>query len=132
MAVHDSIGDMLTKIRNAVMARHTEVDIIPSKEKIEIIKILKSEGFIKNFKKIEENGKTFIRISLKYDSNKNPVIKGLKRISKPGRRVYAGYNDIKRLYNGIGVYVVSTSHGIITDRKVRELKCGGEVLCAIW
>lgn len=132
MAVHDSIGDMLTKIRNALLAKHSEVDLIPSKEKLEIVKILKSEGFIKNFKKVTENDKTIIRVFLKYDSNGEPVIKGLKRVSKPGRRVYAGYDSLDRLYNGMGVYIFSTSHGIITDRKVRESKAGGEVLCAVW
>ena len=132
MACHDPIGDMLTKIRNGLIAKHDKVDIFPSKEKLEIIKILKNEGYIKNFKKTTEEERTFFRIFLKYSNNGNPVIEGLKRISKPGRRVYKGYRDIPRLYNGIGTYIISTSTGITTGKKAIERKVGGEIVCAIW
>ena len=132
MAVHDPIGDMLTKIRNALMVKHEKVDISPSKEKLEIIKILKNEGYIKNFKKLTEENKTFFRIFLKYNENGISIIDNLKRISKPGRRVYKGYKDIPKLYNGIGIYIISTSKGITTGKKAKEKKQGGEILCAVW
>jgi len=135
MALHDTIGDMLAKIKNAILAKKEHVDISPSKEKLEIIKILKNEGLIKNFKKMndEENqNKVFFRVYLKYDDEGNSVLFGLKRISKPGRRIYKGYKDLSKLYNGIGLYIVSTSAGITTDKKAIEKKVGGEILCAIW
>ena len=132
MAIHDPIGDMLTKIRNALLVKHEKVDISPSKEKLEIIKILKNEGYIKNFKKVTEDNKTFFRIFLKYNENGNSIIDNLKRISRPGRRVYKGYKDIPKLYNGIGIYIISTSKGITTGKKAKERKEGGEILCAVW
>lgn len=132
MAIHDPLGDMLTKIRNALLVKHEKVDISPSKEKLEIIKILKNEGYIKNFKKVTEENKTFFRVFLKYDENGVSVIDNLKRISKPGRRIYKGYKDIPKLYNGIGIYIISTSKGITTGRKAKEKKEGGEILCAVW
>ena len=132
MAVHDPIGDMLTKIRNALLVKHEKVDISPSKEKLEIIKILKNEGYIKNFKKINEENKTFFRVFLKYNENGISIIDNLKRISKPGRRVYKGYKNIPKLYNGIGIYIISTSKGITTGKKAKEKKEGGEILCAVW
>jgi small subunit ribosomal protein S8 len=132
MAIHDPISDMLTKIRNAMNAKHEKVDIISSKEKLEIIKILKNEGYIKNFKKVTENSRNLFRIFLKYDENGISIIFGLKRISKPGRRVYKGYKGIGRLFNGIGTYIVSTSTGITTGKKAVERKVGGEVICSVW
>lgn len=132
MACHDPIGDMLTKIRNAILAKHEKVDISLSKEKLEIIKILKNEGYIKNFKKVTEENKTFFRVFLKYSESGNSVINNLVRISRPGKRVYKGYNEIPRLYNGIGINIISTSKGITTGKKAKERKEGGEILCAIW
>ncbi|MCK4796412.1 MAG: 30S ribosomal protein S8 [Spirochaetes bacterium] len=132
MACHDPIADMFTKIRNAVIAKHEKVDIFPSKEKLEIIKIFKNEGYIKNFKKISENNRVNFRIFLKYDENGKPVLEGIKRISKPGRRVYKGYRNIPRLFNGMGTFIVSTSTGITTSKKAIERKAGGEILCGIW
>jgi small subunit ribosomal protein S8 len=132
MAIHDPIGDMLTKIRNALQVKHEKVDISPSKEKLEIIKILKNEGYIKNFKKATEENKTFFRVFLKYNDNGISIIDNLKRISKPGRRVYKGYKNIPKLYNGIGIYIISTSKGITTGKKAKEKKEGGEILCAVW
>ncbi len=132
MACHDTIGNMLAKIKNAILAKHEKVDILPSKEKLEIIKILKNEGYIKNFKKMNEENKAFFRIFLKYDDRGNSILLGLKRISKPGRRIYKGYKDIKKLYNGIGVFIVSTSTGITTGKKALERKVGGEILCSVW
>lgn len=132
MASHDIIGDMFAKIKNAITARHEYVDVIPSKEKVEIIKILKNEGYIKNFRRIVENDKQFTRIFLKYDETGKSVIDGIMRISKPGRRIYKGYKDMPRLYNGAGTVIVSTSAGITTGRKAIEKKIGGEILCTVW
>lgn len=132
MACHDTIADMLTKIRNAIIAKHEKVDIGQSKEKLEIIKILKNEGYVKNFKKVTEDNKVFIRVYLKYDDKGKSVILGIKRISSPGRRIYKGYKDINKLFNGMGVFIVSTSTGITTDKKARERKVGGEIICSVW
>jgi len=132
MACHDPIADMLAKIKNAITAKHEKVDILPSKEKLEIIKILKNEGYIKNFKKINEEDKIYFRLFLKYDDKGNSILKDLKRVSKPGRRIYKGYKQMPRLYNGIGIYIVSTSTGITTGKKAVERKAGGEILCAVW
>lgn len=132
MASHDLIGDMLTKMRNAIMAGHEKVNILPSKDKIEIVKILKNEGYIKNFKKVIEDKKPYIKIYFKYDEKGKSVITGLMRISKPGRRIYKPYTEIPSLYNGIGTIIVSTSRGILTGKKAIKEKVGGEILCAIW
>lgn len=132
MSVSDPIADMLTKIRNASAARHEKVDIMASKLKLEIVKILKTEGYIKNFKKIQADGANIIRIFLKYDEVNNPVLHGLDKVSKPGRRVYSGYKDIPRVFNGYGTLIISTSDGIITGRKAMEKQVGGELICTVW
>ena len=132
MAVSDPIADMLTKIRNASQARHEKVDVSTSNMKLQIVKIMKNEGFIKNFKKVQKDNLSFIRIYLKYDESETPVIHGLERISTPGRRVYSGYKDMPRVYNGYGGVVVSSSSGVITGRKAAENKVGGELICTIW
>ena len=123
---------MLTKVRNAAMARHEKVDVPASKLKLEIVKILKTEGYIKNFKKVQEEGKNILRIFLKYDDDNNPVIHGVKKISTPGRRVYSGYKDLPRVYNGYGTIIVSTSSGVTTGKKASEKMVGGELVCTIW
>ncbi len=132
MAVSDPVADMLTKIRNASRAKHEKVDVSTSKMKLQIVKILKNEGFIKNFKKVTKDGISYIRIFLKYDEDMSPVLHDLQRISTPGRRVYTGYRDMPRIYNGHGVVVVSTSNGVITGKKAAENKVGGELICSIW
>lgn len=132
MAVSDPVADMLTKIRNASRAKHEKVDVSTSKMKLQIVKILKNEGFIKNFKKVTKDGMSFIRIFLKYDEDMVPVLHDLQRISTPGRRVYTGYREMPRIYNGHGVVVVSTSAGVITGKKAAENKVGGELICSIW
>lgn len=132
MSQTDPIADMLTKIRNAGLANLDKVDIIPSKLKLEIVKILKNEGFIKNFKRINQDGVNVIRIFLKYDERQSPVIHEIKRISTPGRRVYAGYKNLPRVMNGYGTLIVSTSTGITTGRKAAERKIGGELICSVW
>ena len=132
MSASDPVADMLTKVRNAAVARHEKVDIPASKLKLEIVKILKTEGYIKNFKKVQEEGHSIIRIILKYDDSNNPVIHGAKKISTPGRRVYSGYKDLPRVYNGYGTIIVSTSSGVTTGKKASEKMVGGELVCTIW
>ena len=132
MIASDPVEDMLTKVRNAANARHEKVDIPASKLKLEIVKIMKTEGYIKNFKKVQEDGHSVIRIILKYDDSNNPVIHGAKKISTPGRRVYSGYKDLPRVFNGYGTIIVSTSAGITTGKKATEKQVGGELICSIW
>ena len=132
MSASDPVADMLTKVRNAAVARHEKVDIPASKLKLEIVKILNTEGYIKNFKKVQEEGHSIIRIILKYDDSNNPVIHGAKKISTPGRRVYSGYKDLPRVYNGYGTIIVSTSAGVTTGKKASEKMVGGELICSIW
>lgn len=123
---------MLTKIRNASQAGFEKVDVTTSKLKLEVIKILKNEGYIKNFKKISQDNLNLIRIILKYDEKDRPIIHGLRRISTPGRRVYSGYKDLPRILNGFGTIIVSTSDGVTTGRKAAEKKIGGELICSVW
>ena len=132
MSASDPVADMLTKVRNAAVARHEKVDIPASKLKLEIVKILKTEGYIKNFKKVQEGGHSIIRIILKYDDSNNPVIHGVKKISTPGRRVYSGYKELPRVFNGYGTIIVSTSSGVTTGKKASEKMVGGELICSIW
>ncbi len=111
MSVTDPVADMLTKIRNGAAAKHEKVDIRPSKLKMEIIKILKNEGYVKNFKKVNQDEIDLIRVFLKYDDKEHSIIHGLKTVSTPGRRVYSGYKNMPRIYNGLGTVIVSTSSG---------------------
>jgi small subunit ribosomal protein S8 len=132
MSVSDPIADMLTKIRNASMAGFEKVDITSSKLKLEIVKILKNEGYIKNFKKVSQEELNVLRVYLKYDEKAQPVIHGIQKISTPGRRVYAGYKNLPRVLNGYGTLIVSTSVGVTTGKKASEKKVGGELLCSVW
>jgi len=132
MSLSDPIADMLTKIRNGSMAKFEKVDIPTSKLKLEIIKILKNEGYIKTFKKAGQDNKSQIRIFLKYDYSLKPVIHGIEKISRPGRRVYAGYRKMPRIINGYGTLIVSTSVGVTTGKKAVEKAVGGELICSIW
>ena len=133
MAASDPIADMLAKVQNAAKVNHEKVDVPTSKMKLEIVKILKTEGFIKNFKKVQDdNGHSIIRIFLKYDDVNKSVIHGMKKISTPGRRVYSGYKDLPRVYNGYGTLIVSTSTGITTGKKASEKQVGGELICSVW
>ena len=132
MAVSDPVADMLTKIRNASQAKHEKVDISNSKLKLQIVKILKNEGFVKNFKKVTKDGATYLRVFLKYDDAQSPVIHGIERVSTPGRRVYSGYREMPRVFNGYGIVIVSTSCGVITGKKASEQMVGGELICTIW
>lgn len=133
MAASDPIADMLAKVQNATRAGHESVDVPTSKMKLEIVKILKTEGYIKNFKKVpDKDGHSIIRIFLKYDDSNNGVIHGMKKISTPGRRVYSGYKDLPRVYNGYGTLIVSTSNGVTTGKKASEKMVGGELICTVW
>ena len=132
MSMSDPIADMLTRIRNAIMASYTTVDIPSSRLKINIAKILKSEGFIKNYKMMPNRTQGRIRIFLKYDENGESVIGGMKRESKPGRRLYSKSDKIPKVLNGFGINILSTSKGVITDGQARKSRVGGEILCSIW
>jgi small subunit ribosomal protein S8 len=132
MSMTDPIADMLTRIRNAGGARFDKVDIPASRMKISLAKILKEEGFIKNYKVIKDSRQGILRVYLKYNDKQQPLIQGLRRVSKPGRRVYAGQAELPRVQGGLGVAVISTSQGVVTDRQARKLAVGGEVLCEIW
>ncbi len=131
MNITDPIADMLTRIRNANSQRHETVDVPASKLKKAIAEILLEEGYIKSFEEIEDNSQGIIRITLKY-VNKQKVISGLKRISKPGLRVYAAKDELPKVLGGLGIALISTSKGIMTDKKAREAGIGGEVLAYIW
>lgn len=132
MSVSDPIADMLTKIRNASQAGLEKVDVQSSKMKMEIIRILKSEGYIKNYKRMNDNNRPSIRILLKYDEKERAVIKGIVRVSKPGRRIYFGYRNMPRVLNSYGTLIVSTSSGVVTGKKASINKVGGEPLCKVW
>jgi small subunit ribosomal protein S8 len=128
----DPIADLLTRIRNASRAEHEKVDIPASRLKVRIAEILKAEGFIKNFRLIENPKQGTLRVYLKYGAGNEKIISGLVRVSKPGRRVYVGRDRIPSILGGMGVAILSTSHGVMTDREVRKQKLGGEVLAYVW
>ncbi|MCQ9206289.1 MAG: 30S ribosomal protein S8 [Omnitrophica bacterium] len=132
MAVTDPIADMLTIIKNGIMARKKTVFIKRSLLHESMLGILKQEGFIANHKTIEDKLQGIIKVYLKYEKNNTPFLTGLKKISKPGRRVYVKSKEIKRVYGGIGVAIISTSKGLMTDNEAREKKLGGELLCHVW
>ena len=129
----DPIADMLTRIRNANTAKHDTVDVPASKIKTEIARILLDEGYIKAYEIVEDGVVKTIKITLKYGADKNQkVISGLKRISKPGLRVYAGVENMPKVLGGLGIAIISTNQGVVTDKKARELQVGGEVLAYVW
>ena len=132
MQITDPIADMLTRIRNAGSARHETVDIPNSKMKKAIAEILLEEGYIKSFQLIDDGTQGVIRVTLKYLPGKEKAIQGLRRVSKPGLRVYAGAQELPKVLRGLGVAIVSTSRGVMTDKKARELNVGGEVLAFVW
>ena len=132
MTMTDPIADMLTRVRNASSVQHDTVDIPASNIKKEIARILLEEGYIKGYDVIEDGKQGLIRMQLKYGKNGEKVITGIKKISKPGMRVYADRNNVPRVLNGIGISVISTSKGIVTDKQARELGVGGEVICYVW
>ena len=132
MQITDTIADLLTRIRNANTAKHATVDVPASNVKKAISQILVDEGYVKDFKVIEDGKQGVIRITLKYGDNKAPVITGLRRVSKPGLRIYSSCEDMPKVRKGLGIAIVSTSMGIVTDKKARELNVGGEVLAYVW
>ena len=128
----DPIADMLNRISNGLLARHKQVMIPSSKVKIAIARILKEEGYIKNYQITRDEPQAYLRVILKYDDDRQPVISKLRRISKPGRRVYVGRDEIPWVLNGMGIAIVSTPRGIITGQQARRMNVGGEVLCYVW
>ncbi len=132
MAMSDPIADMLTRIRNAGKAKFNSVDIPGSNLKIELAKVLKDEGYIRNYKFLKDSKQGMLRVYLKYDQGQTPAIYSLERVSKPSRRVYVKSREVKPVFNGLGIAILSTSHGIMTDKRARKKNVGGEVLCTIW
>jgi small subunit ribosomal protein S8 len=132
MSMTDPIADLLTRIRNAHLAKHDRLDVPSSKLKLEICRILQEQGYIREFKVIEQSPRDALRILLSYGKQGQPAIRHVERISKPGRRVYRGADSIRPVLNGLGIGIISTSKGLLTDREARELRVGGEVLCEVW
>ena len=132
MQITDTIADLLTRIRNANSAKHATVDVPASDVKKAIAQILVDEGYVKSFQLIEDGKQGVIRITLKYSDSKSPVITGLRRVSKPGLRIYSSCEDMPKVRKGLGIAIVSTSKGIMTDKKARELNVGGELLAFVW
>ncbi len=132
MSMTDPIADLLTRIRNAHMAKHDRLDVPVSKIKVEICRILKEQGYIRNYRQYETKPQGTLRILLRYSEEGLPAIRHLSRVSTPGRRVYRGSADIKPVRNGLGLRIVSTSRGLMTDMQARQAQVGGEVLCELW
>jgi len=132
MSMTDPIADMLTRIRNGIQARHDRVELPASKLKVEIARILKSEGFISNYKLVEDKVQSTLRVYLKYSDDGEPVIHGIERISRPGRRVYRNKQEIPRVLGGLGLAIVSTSKGVLAGHDAVKNGVGGEVLCQVW
>ena len=132
MSMTDTIADLLTRIRNAHMAKHREVRVPSSSMKLEIVKIMKDEGYITDFERIEDSHQGSIRVQLKYLPSGLPAIRGMERVSRPSRRIYRGKDEIPKVLNGLGVVIVTTPAGVLTGRACRERGVGGEVLCNIW
>jgi len=132
MSMSDPLADMLTRIRNAVMVRYETVDVPMSNLKVDVAKVLRQEGYINDYEIVEDNKQGVLRISLKYGPKNEKVISGLRRVSKPGLRQYVKADDIPKVLSGLGISILSTSKGVITDREARRLRIGGEVLCEAW
>ena len=132
MSLTDPVADFLTRVRNAIRARHPKVDVPASKLKLELARILKEEGYISNFKATEENGQKLLRVYLKYANGNEAAISNLNRISKPGCRVYVGRTEIPRVLGGLGINILTTPKGVMTGRDARKSGVGGEILCEVW
>jgi small subunit ribosomal protein S8 len=132
MSLTDPVADFLTRVRNAIRARHQKVDVPASKLKLELARILKEEGYISNFKATEEDGQKILRVYLKYGPNNEATMSKLERVSKPGCRVYVGRNEIPRVLGGMGINILTTPRGVMTGREARKQGVGGEVLCEIY
>jgi small subunit ribosomal protein S8 len=132
MNLSDPIADLLARVRNALGARHEKTDVPASRFKVELARILKDEGYIKNYKVMDDRGGNLLRLYLKYDETGNPVIHGLARTSKPGRRLYRGKNELPEVLGGLGVSIVSTSQGLLSGNDAKKRGLGGEVVCTVW
>jgi small subunit ribosomal protein S8 len=132
MNISDPVSDLLARLRNALSARHEKADVPSSRFKVELARILKDEGYIKNFKVMDDRGGSLLRLYLKYDDAGNPVIHGLTRSSKPGRRLYAGKDALPEVLGGLGVAIVSTSQGLLSGNDAKKRGVGGEVVCTVW
>jgi len=132
MKTSDPLSDLLTRLKNGMRAGHERVDVPSSRVKEAVLKVLEEEGFVASFRKVQEAGRPVLRVGLKYDHEGEPIVTGLERVSRPGRRVYARADEIPKVLGGLGVSIVSTSKGIVTDRAARQSGLGGEVLCNIW
>ncbi len=132
MSISDPLADMLTRIRNARMVKFESLEMPNSKLRKGVVEILKNEGYISDYQIIKESGQDVLKVTLKYDQNRNPVISGLKRVSKPGCRVYVKSDKIPKVMSGLGIAIISTSSGILTDREARQKGVGGELLCTVW
>lgn len=132
MSMSDPIADLLTRIRNAVQAQHATVDVPASKLKVEICRVLKEEGFIQDYVVSEATAQGLVRVTLKYSASREPVLQGVRRISKPSLRVYKGSKEMKMVRSGLGISIVTTAQGVMTGKQARHAKIGGEVLCEVW
>jgi small subunit ribosomal protein S8 len=132
MKTSDSLSDLFTRLRNGMRAGHDRVDVPSSQLKESVLAVLEQEGFIANFRKVQDGGRSLLRVGLKYDHEGEPIVAGLERVSRPGRRIYAKADAIPTVLGGLGVAIVSTSQGIVTDKVAREKRLGGEVLCNVW
>ena len=132
MSMTDPIADLLARVRNSLSARHEKTDVPSSRFKVELARILKDEGYIKNFKVMDDRGGSLLRLYLKYDETGNPVIHGLARTSRPGRRLYRRKDDLPEVLGGLGISIVSTSQGLLTGQDARRRGLGGEVVCTVW
>jgi small subunit ribosomal protein S8 len=132
MKTSDPLSDLLTRLSNGMRAGHERVDVPASRVKEAVLKVLEEEGFVASFRKVQEAGRPVLRVGLKYDHEGEPIVSGLERVSRPGRRVYAKADAIPKVLGGLGVSIVSTSKGIVTDKTARQSRLGGEVLCNVW
>ncbi|HYV40409.1 MAG TPA: 30S ribosomal protein S8 [Thermoanaerobaculia bacterium] len=131
-ATGDPITDLLNRLRNGMRAGHERVDIPASRVKESLVKVLAEEGYVASYRRVEERGRPLLRVGLKYDADGEPIVNGLERVSRPGRRVYAPAKGIPEVLGGLGISIVSTSRGILTGRQASEAKLGGEILCNVW
>lgn len=132
MKTSDPLSDLFTRLRNGMRAGHDRVDVPSSRLKEAVLKVLEQEGFISSFRKVQEGDRPVLRVGLKYDHEGEPIVAGIERVSRPGRRIYAKADAIPQVLGGLGVSIVSTSQGIVTDKKARQARLGGEVLCNVW
>lgn len=132
MNTNDPISDLLNRLRNAMQAGHERVDIPASRIKEDVLRVLADEGYVASWRRVEEKGRPVLRVGLKYDHEGTPIVAGLERVSRPGRRVYAPAKEIPEVLGGLGITIVSTSKGIVTGSKARESRLGGEILCNVW